>query len=368
VSLPPIPTPPDWTINWPAIDFHPWMQELKGCPQNPERHAEGDVWIHVHMVVEAMAALPAWQELPEESRRILFHAALFHDVAKPACTRIESDGHISARGHSWRGAVRTRTILWQLGIPFVEREAICSIIRHHLLPFFLADSEDPRRLAIEASHITRCDWLCLMSEADARGRISADPDRLLHQIARFRQIVEELNCLDQPHPFRDEGERLRFFYPERKMDQSGSEMILLCGLPGAGKDHWVQEHYPDLPMIALDDLKHDLHVPPHDPKGEAMTRARELARSYLAQKQPFIWNATNLSRHGRADCVKLAHIHGASVRMVYVEVPPERLYAQNRSRKRRVPEKAIERMLDRWEVPSAIEAEKVEYVVAEENQ
>ena len=339
------------------------MQDLKGCPQNPDRHAEGDVWIHVHMVVEAMVSLPAWSELSEANRRILFLAALLHDVAKPACTRIESDGHISARGHSWRGAVRTRTILWNLGMPFAEREEICSIIRHHLLPFFLADSEDPRRLAIEASHTTRCDWLGLMAEADATGRISSDPDRLFRQIARFRQIASELKCLEQPYPFRDEAERHLFFHPERKEVKSACEVILLCGLPGAGKDHWVQQHHANWPMIALDELKHELHLPPHDPKGEAMTRARELARTYLAQGRSFIWNATNLSRHGRADCVKLFHAQGARVRIVYVEVPPDKLFAQNRSRKRRVPEKAIERMLDRWEVPTAVEAEQVEYVV-----
>ena len=181
--FPPCPQPPDWSIDWTSLDRLPWLQDMKGGPQNPDRHAEGDVWIHVHMVTEAMVALPAWRDLSEEGRRVLFAAALLHDVAKPACTRIEPDGRISARGHSWRGAVRARNILWRLGFPFAERETVCAIVRHHLVPFFLPDSEDPPRLAIEVSQTTRCDWLALMAEADARGRTCPDPQRLLDQIA-----------------------------------------------------------------------------------------------------------------------------------------------------------------------------------------
>src|SRR3954453_7871923 len=116
---------------------------MKGCPQNPDRHAEGDVWIHVHLVAEAMAALPAWRELPEDDRQLLFAAALLHDVAKPACTRVEHDGRISSRGHSWRGAVQARRILWRLGAPFAARGGVWALLRHAPRPLFLARREDP---------------------------------------------------------------------------------------------------------------------------------------------------------------------------------------------------------------------------------
>jgi tRNA uridine 5-carbamoylmethylation protein Kti12 len=48
---------------------------------------------------------------------------------------------------------------------------------------------------------------------------------------------------------------------------------------------------------------------------------------------------------------------------VYVETTPDRLFAQNRQRRRRVPEKVIERLLGRWEVPDRTEAHRVEYVL-----
>jgi predicted kinase len=370
VPFPPCPQPPDWMIDWAALDPFPWLQDLKGCPQNPDRHAEGDVWNHVHLVAESMAALPAWRALPEDDRRILFAGALLHDVAKPACTRIESNGRISHRGHSWRGAVRTRSVLWRAGVPFAEREAVCAIVRHHLVPFFLADSEDPRRLAIEVSQTARLDHLAIMAEADVLGRVCPDPQKLLNQVARFREDVAEIGCLSGPFEFpSDQAQFLYFRDPARQPDDPAPEefrcdVVLLSGLPGAGKDHWLAANLPDWPVVSPDVIRHELGAPPSDPQGEVLTRARDLAREHLRSGRNFVWNATNLTRNFRAECIRLFHQHGARVRIVYVEVPPERLFAQNRQRKRKVPEKVIERLLDRWEVPDRTEAHQVEYVLS----
>jgi predicted kinase len=370
VSFPPCPQPPDWSIDWAALDSLPWLQDMKGCPQNPDRHAEGDVWIHVHLVTEAMVALPAWRDLPEADRRILFAAALLHDVAKPACTRIDHDGRISSRGHSWRGAVLARRILWRLGIPFAEREAVCAIVRHHLVPFFLADSEHPRRLAIEVSQTTRCDWLAIMAESDVRGRVCPDPQRLFDQIALFREFTTETGCLSEPFTFANDHARFLFFRDPARMpdapafEEFRAHVVLLSGLPGAGKDYWLEKNLPGWPVVSLDEIRRDLGVPPSDPQGEVINRARERARDHLRQRQNFVWNATNLSRNVRGECIRLFHSYDAQLRIVYVETTPDRLFAQNRQRRRKVPEKVIERLLDRWEVPDRTEAHQVEYVLA----
>jgi predicted kinase len=364
VSLP-CPQPPDWSIDWPSLDPLPWLADLKGCPQNPDRHAEGDVWVHVHLVAEAMVALPQWRELPEADRRVLFLAALLHDVAKPACTRVEPDGRISSRGHAWRGAVRARNILWRLGIPFADREAVCALVRHHLVPYFLASTDDPRRLAIEVSQTIRLDRLAVLAEADVRGRVCPDPQKLFDQIARFRDVGAVANCLSGPYEFPSDRDRFRFFHNSVGDDgaESKAEVVLMSGLPGAGKDYWVERHLQGWPIVSPDDIRHDLGVPPNDPQGDVLARARELAGEHLRAGRNFVWNAANLSRNVRAECIRLAHEHGARVRLVYVEVPPERLFSQNRQRRRKVPEKVIERLLSRWEVPDGTEAHQVDYVV-----
>ena len=368
-AFPPCPQPPDWKIDWATIDAFPWIHDLKDCPQNPVRHAEGDVWIHVHMVCEAMAALPAWRQLPERERQIVFTAALLHDVAKPACTRIESDGSVSSRGHSWRGAVRARHILWRRGVPFAEREQIAAIVRHHLVPFFMAESQNPFRLAVEVSQTTRCDWLAMMAESDARGRVCPDPEQLLKQIQQFRERCDEFGCLNRPYQFASDQARFLFFRdPERDVDSpvdenTSCEAILMCGLPGAGKDYWVRKNMPDANIISLDALRIDLGVAASDPQGTVLNRAREIATEHLLAKRHFIWNASNLSRHVRAECVRLFHEHNARVRIVYVEASPDRLFAQNRQRRRKVPESVIERLLDRWEVPDLTEAHQIDLIL-----
>ena len=369
MSLLPCPEPPDWKIDWATLDTLPLIRDLKGCPQHPVRHAEGDVWIHVHMVCEAMASLPTWRALPEEERKILFTAALLHDVAKPACTRVESDGSITSRGHSWRGAVRARQILWRRNTPFQERESVAALVRHHLVPFFLVDSENPKRLAIEVSQTARCDWLSILAEADARGRTCPDPDHLLQQVARFRESTLETDCLSRPFPFASDHARFLYFRdPARQPDsptleEFKCEVTLMSGLPGGGKDHWIQEHLRGQELISLDDIRVDLRVAPSDPQGEVLNHARELARGHLLAGRNFVWNATNLSRHIRNECIRLFFDYGARVKIVYVEVPVEKLFAQNRSRRRKVPEGVIERLLDRWEVPDLTEAHEVEWAV-----
>ncbi|MCE6983514.1 metal-dependent phosphohydrolase, partial [Pseudomonas frederiksbergensis] len=88
-------------------------------PQDPVYHQEGDVWTHTMMVVDALLADPAYQRASPDQQFVLFYAALLHDIAKPSCTVIdEITGKIGQPGHSRRGAVDARILLWQAGVPF----------------------------------------------------------------------------------------------------------------------------------------------------------------------------------------------------------------------------------------------------------
>jgi predicted kinase len=76
-----------------------------------------------------------------------------------------------------------------------------------------------------------------------------------------------------------------------------------------------------------------------------------------------VWNATNLSRPLQAQCIQLFAGYHARLHIVYVEVPEERLFRQNRQRQAPVPQAVLERLLDRWEVPDRTEAHRVEWVI-----
>jgi predicted kinase len=363
------PGPPDWRLDWPALEGeYPWVRALSGCPQDPAHHAEGDVGTHTRMVCEALTGLTAWRTLPGPERAVVFAAAVLHDVAKPACTRAGADGRITSPGHARRGAILAREILWRMGVPFDTREQVVALVRHHLAPFHLLRRDDPRRRAFEVSQTARCDRLALLAEADARGRKSPDAGRLLEDVALFAEFCREHDCLERPRDFPSDHSRFLYFRQEGRdpdylaHDDCRCEVVLLSGLPGAGKDHWAGEHLADRPVISLDGLRDELDVSPAGEQGAVIALARERARGYLREGRPFAWNATNLGRQVRGACIGLFAAYCARVRIVYLEVPEDQLARQNRQRPAAVPSAVIERLLDRWEVPDLTEAHRVDRI------
>ena len=362
-----IPGPPSYHIDWDGLGHY--LEPLRDCPQDPVHHAEGDVYIHTRMVLEWLVSSARYQALDDDGRSIVFWACLLHDVAKPICTRTELDGRITARFHSTKGAVLARRMLWQARVPFALREQICGLIRHHQIPFFLVDQPDGRRRAIEISLSARCDHLALVTEADARGRHCADLGRLIDNIELFRALCDDEGCLSAPYAF--PSAHARFHYLARggrdpqyqPHEDFGSEVILMSGLPGAGKDHLVRTELGDYTVVSLDRVRAELDIDPDENQAAVIAHAREEARVQLRAGARLVWNATNLSRQLRGPLISLFADYGARVRILYVEVPEETLHAQNRARPARVPTKVIERMLDRWEVPTLAEAHEVTWRV-----
>lgn len=361
----PCPTTADAAIDWASFDA-PWIAELAACPQDPEHHAEGDVWTHTKMVCEALCADEEWRALDDEARALVFAGCLIHDLAKPVCTRIE-DGRIRQPGHSPRGAVMVRGLLWRLGAPPRLREAIVGLVRYHQVPFFAIEVADPRRRIALLTQSCRADHLALVTRADALGRICRDPGRLVDNVALFVELCREHECLDRPFAFPSDHTRFVYFRDEGREpsvlahDDTRLTVTLMSGLPGSGKDTWIRDHL-DLPVVSLDDLREELDAGPTGDQGAVIQAARERAREHLRRGQDFVWNATNLTRDLRRRLIDLFAAYHARVRIVAVEAPYREIFRQNRARAARVPEKVIERMSGRWELPDATEAHEVVWV------
>lgn len=344
------------------------LRALRGAAQDPVFHAEGDVAIHTERVVEALQNLGAFRALSKVERVVVALACLLHDVAKPTTMAELGDGRISHPGHARKGARMARRLLWQAGVDVAVREAVCGLIRLHELPFYLIESEDPERRAIRASVLARCDLLSIVARADVLGRACEEGARLLDNVELFAAQCEELGCLATPFPF--PSDHTRFLYLQGKhrsprveaWDDTRCEVVVMSGLPGAGKDTWLQNHDVGLEVISLDALRAELGVAPSDKQGRVVQEAQERAKELLRQGRGFCWNATNVSRTLRQRVVDLAVRYGARVRIVYVEAPADRLFVQNRGRQDAVPAEVTERLLARWEVPDATEAREVIWV------
>jgi putative nucleotidyltransferase with HDIG domain len=340
------------------------VEALRDCPQDPVHHAEGNVWIHTRMVLESLAGDTRFRSASEADRDVLWAAAVLHDVAKPETTEVQPDGRVTAKGHSARGALRARRILWELGMPFARREEVCGLIRYHQLPFYLIEREDAQRTAAAINLVARWQLLSVLAEADIRGRICQDLPRVLDNIALFSEF-----CREEVREFASPLARFEYFRHEGRAigyaahDATLLDVVVMCGMPGAGKDTWVTRNLPDWPVVSLDRLREEMGVSPDDNQGAVVQAGKERAREFLRKRQRFVWNATNLSRQMRTQLIDLLAGYGARVRLVYVEASADKLFAQNRGRERVVPPAVMERLLGKWEVPDVGEAHEVTYCV-----
>lgn len=367
-----VPTPgetPDWAWFLHAI---PELKLLATTPQDPTYHAEGDVWIHTRMVVDALMRGDDYKAASADQRFILFYAALLHDIAKPATTIIDPDsGRIGQPGHSKRGAIDVRILCWHAEVPFALREHICRIITVHQLPFFaLAGNkhgQSAEYLVRKLSHELDLRLLAAVAQADMEGRTYVGKADCLVDIELFRELAREDGCYGSPRQFADAHTQVSYFRgagiaPDFAHHQNhGSRVTVLSGLPASGKNHWVARNRPNLPVVSIDDAREELGLKHGANEGAVAHRAIDFAKEMLRKQAPFVWNTTHLSAQMRKKTLDLLYAYDAQVELVYLEQPPQVIFKRNSQRDTSLPNKAIERMLFKWEVPLPTEAHAVAY-------
>ena len=210
--------------------------------------------------------------------------------------------------------------------------------------------------------------LNILSEADIRGRIAEDTEDNLSQIQLCGMLIEEAGCLYGPYSFADPFAKHAYLSgrnvsPDQILyDDTWGEVILLSGLPGTGKDTWLRKHFAELPVISLDEIRASQRTKADDDQGIILQTAQEQAKKYLRDRQPFVWNATNVMRETRQNLCALFERYGAKTRIIYLETDWEERQLRNAERANPVPEKAVEKMLAKTVLPSPEEAHNIEWI------
>jgi tRNA nucleotidyltransferase (CCA-adding enzyme) len=151
----------------------PELQALDGCPQEPEWHPEGDVWVHTLMVVDQ--ARTRIDDLDRPGQVAVMLGALCHDLGKPATTAV-IDGRIRSLGHEEAGVAPATRLLDRLNIHSLDgvdvRREVLGITAHHLKPgaWYKVRAEVGdgafRRLAQKLN----MEWLARVARSDCLGR------------------------------------------------------------------------------------------------------------------------------------------------------------------------------------------------------
>ena len=101
--------------------------ELKGCPQPPEYHPEGDVFAHTEMMLDIFSKnIPVY----EFEQEVLAWAILLHDIGKPRV--ISVDGRIRFNRHDYTSAEMSDDILHRFKRPKKVIEAVHELIGRHM--------------------------------------------------------------------------------------------------------------------------------------------------------------------------------------------------------------------------------------------
>lgn len=154
----------------------PEMESLYDCPQDPEWHPEGNVWVHTLMVIDKARELNADLDRPRLATVML--GAVCHDLGKPSTTAL-IDGRIKSPGHEAVGVEPSVRILDRFNIHTLDnfdvRTQVLGLVTEHLRPSAFHKAKDTvtdgafRRLAQKVD----LELLVRFARADCHGRAGA---------------------------------------------------------------------------------------------------------------------------------------------------------------------------------------------------
>ena len=116
-----------WRIG--AIEKHfPELHAMIGTPQQPDWHAEGDVWTHALMVLDAGVTNRSTLDNP----LAFMYGCLCHDMGKPLVTKLV-DGKIKSHEHDTVGVDVARAFMERLTDNALLIEQALYLVRNHQL-------------------------------------------------------------------------------------------------------------------------------------------------------------------------------------------------------------------------------------------
>lgn len=173
----------------------PLLEEMVGCPQDPDHHPEGSVWEHTLMVVDEAAK----QKHKSKDPISFMWAALLHDIGKPQTTSLVQ-GRITSYGHDKVGGELAVEFLKTLTDEKKLLSSVRTLVENHMQPILFYRAKDSikdgafRRLALKVD----LDELALLSLCDRLGRKGVDKESELTEWRWFVDKYKSMVCKPSP--------------------------------------------------------------------------------------------------------------------------------------------------------------------------
>jgi tRNA nucleotidyltransferase (CCA-adding enzyme) len=181
------------------LEHYPEVAEMRGVPQDPEWHPEGDVWTHTCFCCDAVVNLPQWQTLPDLERAILLFAVLCHDMGKVTTTATavrRGVRRIVSPGHEIASVSRAESFMARLDLPEKITSRVLPLVRNHMAYMQGTSDRAIRRLSVRLAP-SNVEELAVVMSADQLGR-PPKPAKLEETVHLLLARAEQLAIASSP--------------------------------------------------------------------------------------------------------------------------------------------------------------------------
>lgn len=354
---------PDWNTILSIKEF----RDLADCPQSTIWHKEGTVWPHTAAVTNEMVNYFHRAGLPmnDDYYIQMVSAALCHDLGKPSTTKWDEEiQEYKTKCHGLEGAKITRRIFFDE--PDIQlRERVCCMVRNHMVLHHLLDDKKhvEKKLKRLSWNLVPVMDMLILKHCDSLG--SKNDIEIPEYLELKRDLIMKealkLNCYTNPFEFENDFERLKYFNGvENAEEVEDFNVIVMIGLPGAGKDTYIKDVLDkDMPVLSRDTIRTEIGLKGEKPQGnkseeEKVTRIfNERMNELCKEHKSFVINNTSLLKRYRENFNKTIIANGGHPSYVYVEAPT--LEETKKRRDGMIEPDVIDNMFKRFEFPEMSE-------------
>ncbi|MEP3667151.1 MAG: AAA family ATPase [Roseibium sp.] len=286
---------------------------------------------------------------------------------EPSHLSLRADGRerVTQHHHAAQGAMMAWRGLIDAGCDAqMARDVFTMTFWHQRPSHMLGNTSNDRKIIQLSVDAGQGNWddLIRFCEADQRGRMSQNRDQVLEDLALARLLVAEAgenigaDLLNNPWPFANPESRLKYLrgkggdLPFHASEHAaGSRVIMMSGLPGSGKDTFLEQNFARWPIVSMDKIREEMGVSPTDNQGKVHQETYNQIKALLRTGEAFAVNSTSLTRVMRQKLSGTILDYDGYIEAYSIDVPFSVARQRNSSRENPVPDDVLVKLANKRE-------------------